>query len=118
MNNENIRNILEIALDKFLYACIINTNEYKLISFEKIMKEKNFVKYIKEINEVFEFSANIVEDDELKTMMTKSDNFKLIKMHVLKYINIYYLLLNFHVLSENVSTIQFQNQLELISNQL
>ena len=45
-----IDDILDQTLDKFMYSWAVENNLKELISFEKLIKEPNFIKYQKDIN--------------------------------------------------------------------
>ena len=88
-----IDDILDQTLDKFMYSWIIEKKIKDLIDFNKLVKEINFIKYQKEINELIEYGADLISDKDLNKFVTKSSNINLIKNLILKYIGYYLFLL-------------------------
>jgi hypothetical protein len=88
-----IDDILDQTLDKFMYSWIIENNLKELISFDKLIKEPNFIKYQKDINYVLEFGYDLISDKDINKFVSKTANLNLIKNLVLKYIGYYLFLL-------------------------
>lgn len=107
-----IDDILDQTLDKFMYAWILDNNIKELISFDKLIKEPNFIKYQKEINYLLEFGYDLISDKDINKFVSKTSNLNLIKSLILKYIGYYLFLLigmnwNGKIESFNNSIIEF-----------
>lgn len=87
-----IDDILDKTLDKFMYFWILDNKKNDIISYTKLIKEPNFVKYQKEINLLFEYSSSLISEKDINKFVSKTSNVNLIKNLVLKYIG-YYLFL-------------------------
>ena len=85
-----IDNLLDKTLQKFMYAWLIDKkNSLNLLSLEKIIKEVNFFKYQKEINNIIEIGTNLISESDIKSFVTKNNNIQLIKNIIGKFISYY-----------------------------
>ena len=92
-----INQIIEIMIETLdrIYEYWIEEKEKnkEIIQFEKIIKEKNFKKYQKDINKLFEFLFIFIPEDQINKIVTKNNNIELIKNIIRKYISYYIFLL-------------------------
>ena len=85
-----IDDIIDKSLDKFMLIWIIESKkENNIITLEKIIKDQNFIKLQKEINELIEFSNNLIIDKDLNEIVVKKSNILLLKNTIIKYIAYY-----------------------------
>ena len=88
-----INGIIDImieTLDRIYEFWIENKEKNKeIIQFEKIIKEKNFKKYQKDINKLFDFLFIFISEDKINKIVTKNNNIELIKNIIKKYISYY-----------------------------
>jgi hypothetical protein len=104
-----IDDILDKTLDKFMYAWILEPKFKEIISFETLIKEPNFVKYQKNINELIEFAIDLIDEKEINKLVSKSSNVLLIKNIISTYIA-YYLFLTI--------SINYKSKIDLFNNNL
>ena len=88
-----IDDILDKTLDKFMYLWILDNKSKDIIDYTKLIKESNFVKYQKEINEILNFSFMLISQEDINKIVTKNNNIELIKNIIRKYISYYIFLL-------------------------
>ena len=72
-----IDDILEDTLNKFIEIWVIDTKTSKsteLLNFSTLIKESNFVKYQKEINNILEFGMSLISQKEITKFVTKNNN--------------------------------------------
>ncbi len=103
MDIKDIDNMLDIILDKFMYEWVIEKNK-NFINYEKVIKTQNIEKYQNELNELLEYSENLVSQEEIDKIVSKNSNAIIIKNTMLKYIAYYaYILigLNYEEKNEN-----------------
>ena len=82
--------ILGETLDRIYEYWIENKEKNKeIIQFEKIIKEKNFKKYQKDINKLFGFLFIFIPEEKISKIVTKNNNIELIKNIIKKYISYY-----------------------------
>jgi hypothetical protein len=85
-----IDDIIDKSLDKFMILWIIEQKkENNIITLDKIIKDINFVKLQKEINELIIFSNNIISDKDLNDIVIKKSNLLLVRNVIIKYIAYY-----------------------------
>ena len=87
-----IDDILDQTLDKFMMMWILEHQMKELLSYDKLIKEPNFIKYQKEINKIIEYAQELISDKDINKIVAKSSNVILIKNLISKYIG-YYLFL-------------------------
>ena len=83
-----IDDILDKTLDTLMYNWILKPDK-NLISYSKLIKETNFIKYQKDINLLFEFCETLMKEEDIKKFITKESNVEYIKNIILKYIGFY-----------------------------
>ena len=89
-----IDDIIDKSLDKFMIIWIIESKkENNIITLEKLIKDPNFVKSQKEINELIDFTNNLITDEELEKIVVKKSNLLLIRNTIIKYI-VYYIFIS------------------------
>ena len=85
-----IDKILDSTMDKFMYAWRIDKqNKLDIISYDKIMKDVNFIKYQKDINNILNIYSKILSDKEIYSFVTKNNNVIYIKNIINKYLAYY-----------------------------
>lgn len=104
-----IDDILDQTIDKFMYTWIIESNGVDLLSFTKIVKEPNFVKYQKDINKILEFAIEMISQKDVTKFVTKNNNISLINNLVAKYLGYYLFIL---------VGINYESKIELFNNNL
>lgn len=104
-----IDDILDQTLDKFMYTWILEPKIKELITFEKIIKDPNFIKYQQDINKIIEFGQDLIPDADLTKFVTKNANILLIKNLISKYISYYLFIL---------IGINYNGKIELFNNNL
>ena len=90
---EEIDNILDQTLDKFLYSWILDNKIKELVKYDKLIKDPNFVKYQKDINFILDYGNDLISNEDIEKIVTKTANINLIKNLILKYIGYYLFLL-------------------------
>ena len=55
-----IDDILDQTLDKFMMMWILEHQMKELLSYDKLIKEPNFIKYQKEINKIIEYAQELI----------------------------------------------------------
>ena len=103
-----IDDIIDKTLDKFMNILILKSTQ-NILDFKKLIKEKDIIKYQKEIDSLLNFSKTLISEDEIKEITTINDNILLIKNLVTKYIY-YYLFI--------IIGIKYNHDLELFTNGL
>ena len=88
-----IDDILDQTLDKFIYSWILENQIKDILSWSKLSKEQNFIKYQKDINKIIEYAQELISDIDINKIVTKNSNILLIKNLVSKYIGYYLFLL-------------------------
>jgi hypothetical protein len=88
-----IDDILDQTLDKFMYSWIKENQIKDIISWLKLVKEPNFIKYQKDINKIIEYGQELISDKDIGKIVTKNSNIVLIKNLISKYIGYYLFLL-------------------------
>lgn len=104
-----IDDILDQTLDKFMYTWILENQVKELLSWTKLSKEQNFIKYQKEINNIIEYGQDLISDKDINSFVTKNSNILLIKNLISKYIGYYLFLL---------LGINFNGKIEIFNNNL
>jgi hypothetical protein len=104
-----IDDILYQTLDKLLYTWIVETKGNDLLSFAKIIKEPNFVKYQKDINKILEFAIELISQEDITKIVTKNNNISSINNLVSKYLGYYIFIL---------IGINYESKIELFNNNL
>ena len=85
-----IYSILDETLNKIFSLWINNKNEDDiLMSFSKIAYEKNFKKYQKELNVIFEYLFTLIDQSKIKNLVKKNSNIDLINSVIEKYMAYY-----------------------------
>jgi len=88
-----IDDILDQTLDKFMYLWIVKNQITDLLSFLKLIKEPNFIKYQKDINKIIEYGQELISDKDINKFVTKNSNIVLIKNVISKYLCYYLFIL-------------------------
>lgn len=88
-----IDDILDQTLDKFMLSWVLENQIKELLSFDKLVKEPNFIKYQKEINVILEYAQELISEKDINKIVTKSSNILLIKNLISKYVGYYLFLL-------------------------
>ena len=104
-----IDDILDQTLDKFMYSWIMENQIKEILSWSKLIKEPNFIKYQKDINKIIEYGQNLISDKDINKFVTKNSNISLIKNLISKYIGYYLFLL---------IGINYNGKIEIFNNNL
>jgi len=104
-----IDDILDQTLDKFMYSWIHENQIKELLSYSKLIKEPNFIKYQKDINKIIEYGQELISDKDIDKFVTKNSNILLIKNLISKYISYYLFLL---------IGINYNGKIEIFNNNL
>ena len=59
---EEIDNILDQTLDKFMYSWILENKIKELVKYNKLIKEPNFIKYQKDINFILDYGYDLISN--------------------------------------------------------
>ena len=113
---EEIDNILDQTLDKFMYSWILENKIKELVKYNKLIKEPNFIKYQKDINFILDYGYDLISTKDIEKIVTKTANINLIKNLILKYIG-YYLFLLIGINYESKIEIFNNNIIEFSRNQ-
>ena len=85
-----IYGLLDETLNRIYEYWIMNKEKNKeIIEFQKITNEKNFKKYQKEINKLFEFLFIFIQQDKINKIVIKNNNIDFINNILKKYISYY-----------------------------
>ena len=71
---ENIDAILDETLNNFMGIWILDNKVKDLLEFKKLIKEINFIKYQKQINEIIDFGQSLIPEDKITNVVTKKQN--------------------------------------------
>ncbi len=104
-----IEEILNETLNNFVGTWILEKKTPELLDFKKISKEPNFVKFQKEINQIIEFGQSIIPDKRIDKLVSKKQNYLLIKNVISKYLS-YYLFI--------MIGLNYNGKLELFNNNI
>jgi hypothetical protein len=104
-----IDDILDQTLDKFMYSWIIENQIKDILSWSKLVKEPNFIKYQKDINIIIEYGQDLISDKVIGKIVSKNSNIILIKNLISKYIGYYLFLL---------IGINYNGKIEIFNNNL
>ena len=85
-----IDNLLEDTIDRIMLSWIYENKLKNLIEFKKITSEINFVKHQKSIDNSLQEIVYSVNEEKLKSFITREDNIYLIKNTISKYV-LYYI---------------------------
>ena len=88
-----IDNILDQTLDKFMYTWIIEPKIDDILKFSILIKEVNFIKYQKNINNIINYGIELISNNDLEKIVTKNSNIFLIKNLISKYLSYYLFIL-------------------------
>ena len=103
-----INNLLDETIDKFMYSLFLD-KKTEMYDFNKILKELNFTKLQKEINNNLNIGTKLISDKKISEIATKNSNIQLIKDTINKYMA-YYLFISIGV-NYNGTMIQFNNNI-------
>ena len=84
-----IDELLNETLNNFMGIWILESKISELLDFKKLIKEVNFIKYQKQINEIIEFGQTLIPNDKITKLVSKKQNIILIKNIISKYICYY-----------------------------
>ena len=84
-----IDELLNETLNNFMGIWILESKISELLDFKKLIKEVNFIKYQKQINEIIEFGQTLIPYDKINKLVSKKQNIILIKSIISKYICYY-----------------------------
>jgi hypothetical protein len=87
-----INNLLDETIDKFMYSLFLD-KKTEMYDFKKILKEPNFTKLQKEINNNLNIGENLISDKKIAEIATKNSNVQLIKDTINKYMAYYLFIL-------------------------
>lgn len=104
-----IDDILNETLNNFMGVWILENKNSQLLEFKKIIKEVNFIKYQKQINDILEFAESIIPNDKINKFVTKKQNVILINSIIIKFL-CYYLFI--------MIGINYAGKIELFNNNL
>ena len=83
-----IFSILNEILDN-IFTIWIEGNNKKLLSFKKIIEEKNFKKFQKEINEIIDIFFTLINQEKINELVKKNSNIELINAYLERYVCYY-----------------------------
>lgn len=104
-----IDDILNETLNNFMGTWILESKVPELLDFKKLSKEPNFVKYQKDINTIFEFGKNLIDQRKIDKIVNKKQNIILINNIISKYLAYYFFIL---------LGINYNSKIELFNNNL
>ncbi len=104
-----IDDILNEAINNFMGTWILESKVPELLDFKKLVKEPNFVKYQKDINNILEFAKSLINQRKINDLVSKKQNVILINNVVLKYLAFYLFIL---------IGINYNSKIELFNNNL
>jgi hypothetical protein len=104
-----IDDILNETLNNFIGTWVLEENMKELLEFKKLIKEPNFIKYQKDINNILEFGQSIISQEKINKLVTKKQNIILINNVITKYLGYYLFIL---------IGINYNDKLNLFNNNL
>ena len=84
-----IDELLNETLNNFMGIWILESKISELLNYKKLIKEVNFIKYQKQINEIIEFGQSLIPEDKINKLVSKKQNIILINSIVSKYLCYY-----------------------------
>ena len=66
-----IDEILDETLNNFMGIWILESKISELLDFKKLIKEVNFIKYQKQINEIIEFGQTLIPYDKINKLVSE-----------------------------------------------
>ena len=90
---ETIDDIISKTLDKIFIKWIIGNQDDVLLNINELLKESNFIKYQKKINEMLNLFFALISQEEILKIVVKNLNIILINNLVQKFICYYFFIL-------------------------